>query len=204
LVLTAASVVLSVALAACNRSGGAPPEAANSASNAVVSSNPAVAGAEDATAAGVGAATAALPTSAQDFVTAAAISDMYEIAAAKIALKSSTNPDVKKFATRMIHDHTQSTDKLKKLLGGAVAASPPESLDERRKGLIANLEAAKPADFDKTYIDQQVAAHEAAQSAFQNYARNGDNSALEGFAADVLPVIGSHMEMAKQIQGELK
>jgi putative membrane protein len=140
----------------------------------------------------------------QGFVTAAATSDMYEIAAAKIALDRSSDPAVKKFAKRMIHDHSATTAAVKKILAGGVAATPPADLDERRKGLINDLKAARPADFDKTYIDQQVAAHAEALTLFKGFADHGDNAALKTFASDTAPKIQEHDDMAKAIQGGLK
>lgn len=194
-----------LALGACNKGGGRPPAAADAASNAATSSSPAVAGAEGAASAGVSAASTALRVNAQDFVAAAATSDMYEIAAAKIALARSTNPEVKRFAARMIHDHTYSTDKLKALLAsGAVKATAPTALDERREGLIGDLNAASAVRFDKIYIDQQAAAHQEAVDLFQNYSKHGDNAALKAFAARTLPTIRTHLTMAQQMQTRIK
>jgi putative membrane protein len=205
LTMATAAMAVIFALGACNRNGASPPPAADAASNAATSSSPAVAGAEGATAAGVGAAATALPASAQDFVTAAATSDMYEVKAAKIAEAKSKDPEVKRFAGRMIHDHTHSTELLKALLaGGAVKATAPTDLDERRKGLIGDLDAATPANFDKTYVDQQVAAHQEAANLFENYAKNGDNAGLKNFASAVLPTIRTHLTMAQQMQTRMK
>jgi len=205
LTMTTAAVAVVLALGACNKNGGSPPAAADAASNAAVSSSPAVAGAEGAAAAGVGAAATALPASAQDFVTAAATSDMYEIKAARIAGGKSKDPEVKRFAALMIHDHTHSTELLKQLLaGGSVKAVAPTDMDERRKGLVGDLDAATPANFDKTYIDQQVAAHQEAAGLFSNYAQNGDNPGLKHFASTVLPTIQTHLTMAQRIQSRVK
>ena len=203
--LAAATAAVSLlALGACNRSGGSATPAADNANNSLASSSPAVAGAEDATSAAVGGFSSATTTAATGFVTAAAISDMYEIAAAKLARDRSTNPDVKTFAARMIHDHTASSDKLQGLLsGGGINATPPGDLDERRKGLLNNLQAASPAGFDKVYVDQQVAAHQEASTLFKAYADHGDNTALKYFAAKTEPTIEDHLSMAKAMQKDM-
>lgn len=204
--LFAASALAACALTmgACNKTPAAN-SAADAANNAAATSNPAAAAAEDTTAAAVGAASAATTLTAAGFVTAAATSDMYEVAAAKIAAAKATSPDVKKFAQQMIHDHTASTAKLKALLaGGAVAAAPPGDMDKRRKGLINNLNMAQAPDFDKTYMDQQVAAHQEAITLFKGYTDHGDNDALKGFTTAVTPTIQAHLDMAKQIRGAMK
>jgi putative membrane protein len=210
---TAAVMAAILGVAGCNKAqtpaapaAAAANNAADTTTNAVASGNPAVAGAEDATAAAVGAAAApAAAATSSGFVTAAAISDMYEIAAARIARKNATDPAVKAFAARMIHDHTLSTEGLKKAIAtGAVTASLPTDIDERRKGLIDNLQKAAPADFDKTYMDQQVAAHEEAASLFKGFSDHGDNDALKAFATKTAPTIQTHLAMAKQIRANLK
>ena len=212
--LTTTGVVAALfVLAGCNKAQtpvtpdtAAANNAADTATNTVASNNPAVAGAEDATAAAVGAAAApAAAATSSGFITAAATSDMYEIAAARIARQKATDPAVKAFAARMIHDHTASTEALRKAIApGAVTASLPTGIDERRKGLIDNLQKVAPADFDKTYMDQQVAAHDEAASLFNGYADHGDNDALKAFATKTAPTIQAHLAMAKRTRAGLK
>jgi putative membrane protein len=204
-IVTTVVAVSVLALGACNKNGANPPPAGDQANNAATSSNPAVAGAENATAGAVGAVSAATTTTAGGFVTAAATSDMYEIQAAKLAERTSTNPAVKKFAARMIKDHTASTDKLKALLAkGGINATLPTDLDERRKGMLDNLAKAKPADFDKMYIDQQVSAHDEALTLLKGFIDHGDNDALKAFATSILPTVQDHDAMAKQLQASMK
>ena len=197
-----AAMALALAGAGCHK----PNAAADTANNAAATSNPVAAGAEDATAGAVGAAAATVgATTTAGFVTAAAVSDMYEIAAAKIAAQKSANPAVKAFAAGMIHDHSASTAALKKILaGGQATATPPTAMDKRRDGMIGNLNAAAPADFDKTYMDQQVAAHGEALTLFKGFADHGDNDALKAFAVKTAPTIQAHLDMAKRIDGALK
>ena len=193
-----------LALGACNKTGSDAPPATDTANNSVASANPAVAGAQDATAAAVGTVSAATTMTAGGFVTAAATSDMYEIQAATLAKEKSNHAAVKKFAARMVHDHTASSAKLMRIIdGGAIKATLPTDLDERRKGLKNNLVLATPADFDKTYIDQQVAAHEEAITLFKGYADKGDNADLKTFATSTLPTIQAHLAMVKDIQAAL-
>lgn len=186
-----AALAAALAVAGCQK-----PATDNAASNA------------EANAAAPAATPAATPavanTTAQGFVTTAAISDMYEIAAGKIAQKKATAANVKAFATRMIHDHTASTAAIKKALaksGGAI--TPPADMDDAHKTMINALNQAA-VGFDKTYMDQQVDAHTKAVSLFQGYSTSGDNPALKQFAATTLPTIQSHLDMANKIDGALK
>jgi putative membrane protein len=184
---TAAALATSIlALGACNKNGSAAPPATDTANNSV------------------GVVSAATTLTAEGFVTAAATSVMYEMQAANLAKEKSTNAAVKKFAARMIHDHTASSAKLTQILGGGrVNATLPTDLDERRKGLKNNLVQSAPGNFDKTYVDQQVAAHQEAVTLFKGYADKGENADLKAFATSTLPTIQAHLAMVKDIQAAL-
>jgi putative membrane protein len=83
----------------------------------------------------------------EDFVTEAAVSDMTEIAAAKIALEKG-DADEKQFADQMARDHTQTSTELKALISsGDVQATLPTALDSGSQKQIDKLNAATPADF---------------------------------------------------------
>ncbi len=152
-----------------------------------------------------GAASPAPAATAADFVTAAGQSDMFEIAAAKIAQQKSKEAKVKAFAAKMIHDHTMTTDEVKKLVAsGKVKATPPTALDSKHQGMIDALNQADGKGFGKTYMDQQVQAHTDALSLFQAYASGGDNPDLKTFASDTAPKIQQHLDMAKQLDSGMK
>jgi putative membrane protein len=206
LLLTAAAAA-TLTLAACNKKT----ETANTAEpgNSTMSElNPGqsqpVNKAQDAAGAAVGATSAATLGSHDTgaFVENAGQGNMYEIEAAKIAEQKSKNPDVKAFAKMMVTDHTALANEMKPLILKA-GKTPPTKLDQRRNGFIDNLKAAGPADFDKTYIDQQVAAHEETLSLMQGYADNGDDPALKAAAGKAVPIVQKHLDRAKAIQAKL-
>jgi putative membrane protein len=86
----------------------------------------------------------------------------------------------------------------------AAGQTPADKLDERRQGFIDNLKTASAADFDKTYIDQQVAAHGEALTLMQGYADNGSDAGLKAGAAKAVPKVQMHLDKAKSIQTALK
>ena len=155
---------------------------------------------EDTAAQGVGAATAPLANSVEAFVTGAAISDMFEIEAGKIAADKAKSPEVKAFAAMMVKDHTATTAKLKATLASAkVQVTPPTDLDDRRRGMIENLRAASAADFDKVYLDQQTAAHQEALALMKSYADDGENAPLKKLAADTAPIVQKHYDEVQKL-----
>jgi putative membrane protein len=145
--------------------------------------------------------TPANEAAAPDFVTKAAMTDMYEIEAAKVALARSQNAEVKAFAQMMIDDHTKSTNNLKSAIAASgLTLTPPTALDEAHADKVQDLKDKDAADFDKAYIEDQVDGHQMALDLHQRYANDGDNAALKGFAATTAPVVQGHYDHAKQLQ----
>jgi len=87
---------------------------------------------------GVNSVLGVAPTTA-DFVKQAAISDMTEIEAAKIA-KSKGNAEEKKFAEQMITDHTKTSTQLKGLVSGE-GVEIPRALDDSSQTQAARNQA---------------------------------------------------------------
>lgn len=135
------------------------------------------------------------------YVPNAAMGDMYEIQAADIALEKSQNAEVRSLAEMIKTDHTAASESFKQI---APQAAPdialPTTLDERRQGLIDNLQAATAAAFDQTWIDQQIAAHNEAVTLHSGFADNADHPRLAEHARMVLPKIEAHLRQAEQIK----
>lgn len=147
-----------------------------------------------------------LPASAQtapsgdaNFVKAAAISDMYEIQAGQLAQTKATTADIKSFASRMVTDHTKTTDQMKSILAKKPAMKPPAALDTRHKALLSKLRASSGANFDKLYAEQQVNAHQQAVLLFTNESQDGKDPDLKNFASQTLPTLQQHLSMAQQL-----
>ena len=103
-------------------------------------------------------------------------------------------------AAMITTDHTASTAKLKAL---APTAAPtvalPTALDERHKGLIDNLNAASPADFDKVWLTQQAAAHDEALTLLNGFADNTEAPTLAALAREITPKVTAHRDRAKAL-----
>lgn len=142
--------------------------------------------------------------STPNFVEKAAMSDMYEVAAGKIATEKGQSDAVKKFGQHMVEAHTQTTDELKEIVQAEkISVSLPTALDSKHQKLIDDLNAASATDFDKTYAKQQVDGHEQAVDLFSKYAEKGDNAAVKAFAQKTLPVIKQHKQEADKLEESL-
>jgi putative membrane protein len=197
-----AAAVAALTLAACNKPADTPTDPAAQNTNAA---SAAVDKAQDATGAAVGAASANTlgPHDTAAFVSNASQSDMYEIEAAKTAQARTKNPDIKAFAKMMVADHT-ATMKAMGPLATAAGQTPADKLDQRRQGFIDNLKTASDADFDKTYVDQQVAAHKEALDLMTGYAKDGSDAGLKDGAAKTAPKVQMHLDKVTAMQAAMK
>src|ERR1700730_2152475 len=82
----------------------------------------------------------------EDFIKEAAMSDMTEIEAAKIAQQKG-DAEEKKFVAMMITDHTKTSTELKSMVTGEMKSAIPSALDDASEKKLAKLRDAKPEDF---------------------------------------------------------
>ncbi len=192
------AVAVLIGLSACHDTGSnANKDATNPGDSAPVNA------VQDAAAGPVGLGSAVTANTPEEFVTAAAMGDMYEIESGKIAAARAKRADVKAFANMMVEHHTKTSADLKKALAdNKIAIVPPAALDDRRMGMLNNLKAAGDADFDLAYLHQQVAAHLEALTLHGGYADRGDNAVLKAAAAKTKPVVQHHLDELKKIGGD--
>jgi putative membrane protein len=139
--------------------------------------------------------------SAQDFVNKVAISDMFEIQSSQLALSKEPDKDTKPFAQRMVTDHQKTSKELKSLVdGGKVKATLPSALDSEHQKMLDDLKAKSGKDFDQSYDQIQVKAHEDAVALFNAYAKSGDDPELKKWAAKTLPNLERHLTMAQKLK----
>jgi putative membrane protein len=151
---------------------------------------------------GLAAAGAQEPTGSRqsrEFAQAAAASDTFEIMEAQSALAESKDPQVRDFATRMIQDHTHTSQNLMAASQRAGLEPPKMALDQGQSQMLASLQSARDKKFDALYWRQQVLAHHAALVTMQGYAQSGDQPELRQLATATTPLIQAHLGMAERM-----
>ena len=132
-----------------------------------------------------------------------------DIDQAKLALKKSSNPQVKEFANQMISDHTaleKSVNDLAKKLG----VTPEESdtskqLNQQAVDEAKKLNSLKGKAFDKEYASHEVAYHQAVIDAATNtLIPNAKNAELKSAVEGAAPLLQGHLQHAKQLEQSLK
>jgi putative membrane protein len=148
---------------------------------------------------------AELTSDTRDYVQKAAMGDMFEIESSRLALTRSPNAEVKQFAQRMIDEHTKASDDMKARLARAgLIVELPTTLDADHKEVLDDVRAKNARDFDIAFIEEQKAAHEDALMLHRSYAMTGELADLKAFAADLVPKIEMHQQMATDLESKLR
>jgi putative membrane protein len=131
------------------------------------------------------------------FARQAAIGGRAEVELGKIAQEKAGSEAVRAFAKRMVDDHGKSNERLMKLARG-VQAEIPKDLDSEHKSIASELSRKSGKEFDLAYLAAQLQDHQRTANLLQYELSFGQNEPLKKYAADTLPVVLEHLEMAKQ------
>lgn len=134
----------------------------------------------------------------QNFVSQAAHTDMFEIQSSQLALQQSHSRAVRAYAQQMIDDHQMTSQKLM-ALAASKTMTVPTTLDPTLDQQMSVLNTSART-FDRTYIADQVAGHQAAVSNMQAEIGTGTDPDLKMFAQQTLPMVQEHLRMAQRLR----
>lgn len=136
----------------------------------------------------------------QHFVQTASASGLAEVSLGKLAAERATNPEVKKFAQRMVKDHTMANTELNRIADKA-SLPPARAMDAKHEALMQKLTQLSGAPLDREYMQHMVKDHQEAVSLFEREAKEGKDPALKAFAEKTLPTLREHLKMAQDVAG---
>jgi putative membrane protein len=132
-----------------------------------------------------------------------------DIDQARLALRKSTNSQVKEFANQMISDHTnleKSVSDLANKLGvkeetsGTAKQLKQQAAEESKK-----LHSLTGKDFDREYASHEIAYHQAVIDAATNtLIPNAKNAELKSALQGAAPLLQGHLQHAQQLQQSLQ
>jgi putative membrane protein len=140
-----------------------------------------------------------------EIASAAVVANQNDIDFSMVAKKKSKNAEVLKFAETMAKDH-------KAIIGQAVAlvtklkVTPKDNaVSKKLKADAAKtkkmLQSKNAKTFDKAYIDNEVAYHQAVISAVESVLiPQATNAELKALLQSVVPALKAHLEHAKMVQ----
>lgn len=131
-----------------------------------------------------------------------------DISAGKIALDRSDDKQVREFAQRMVTDHQAVLDSAVELVT-RLGVTPQNNdlvytLSRQSDENEARLKNLTGREFDKAYIDHEVAYHEAVIGVIKTQLIPGaNNQELKDVLTSVLPAFDAHLAHGKSIQASL-
>lgn len=134
--------------------------------------------------------------------------DAIDSAAGALAKQKGASKAVKDFGQTMVNDHG-GVNKQAVALATKLNVTPEDNdvskqLKAGADANIAKLQGLTGAAFDKAYIDNEVAYHQAVADAIdKTLIPNAQNAELKALLEKSRPAFGAHLERAKSIQASL-
>ena len=131
-----------------------------------------------------------------------------DIDAGKLAESKGSNAQVKAFGKQMVTDHG-AVNKQAVALATRLKVKPEDnptsqSLKSGGDANVKKLKGMKGDAFDKAYVDQEVAYHQAVLDAIdKTLIPNAQNAELKALIVKVRPAIDGHLQHAKMMQARL-
>ena len=132
------------------------------------------------------------------FMTETAEGGMAEVELGQSTLSKATNEDVKKFAQRMVDDHSKLNKELM-LLAKSYNLSLPVAPGQKYKQTKDRLSKLSAADFDREYMKEMVKDHKKDVAAFELRLRQARDAELKAWVEKTLPTLREHLQMANDI-----
>jgi putative membrane protein len=157
---------------------------------------------------GIAVAQPAKPTDAQ-IAHVAYTAGSIDINAAELALKKSHSPQVRSFADDMVRDHKAVNDQalalVKKLNVTPQDNDTSKALVKQANAKKAELSKLNGAAFDRAYIQNEVAYHQAVDGALQNtLIPSATNPELKDLLTTGLKIFQGHLQHAEQLAASVK
>ncbi|HEY6824890.1 MAG TPA: DUF4142 domain-containing protein [Steroidobacteraceae bacterium] len=126
---------------------------------------------------------------------------MAEVDLGQLAEQKSTDPKVKDFAQMMVKDHSAANAKLEALAASKHVALP-KTLDTSHAATKTRLEGMSGSNFDKSYVESQLKAHEKTVDLLEKEISSGQDADAKAFAQSVLPTVQHHLQAVRNLASE--
>jgi putative membrane protein len=137
------------------------------------------------------------------FLMKAAQGGMAEVELGRLAAEKAQNAEVKKFAQKMIEDHSNANTELKSL-ATKKGVTVPSDVGAEHKASMDKLKNLSGAEFDKAYVAAMVEDHKKDVAEFEKESTGASDADVKAFAAKTLPTLKMHLEMIQAIQAKMK
>ncbi|MFO0852665.1 MAG: DUF4142 domain-containing protein [Gemmataceae bacterium] len=142
------------------------------------------------------------PLTDNKFIVMAGSGGLMEVELGKVAGAKAADDGVKKFGEMMVKDHSKANKQLAAVARKLDRPEPKEMTDKHAR-VVERLKGLSGRAFDRAYVKQMVEDHEEDVALFARASKECKAAELKKFAADALPTLQKHLEMAKELQERL-
>jgi len=133
------------------------------------------------------------------FALYAASSGLAQVEGANLVLKRTRNAEVRDFAQRIVRDHTQAANDLRRIVTARGLKLPPTATG-RHADLVTKLSGVSSPDIDDAFLLRfGVDAHKETIALFERHAAEGKDPDLKRYAQQVLPALREHLAAAQKL-----
>jgi putative membrane protein len=134
----------------------------------------------------------------RDFVDDAAQGGLLEVKLGQLVAKQGSNDEVKRFAQRMVDDHTKLNARLAET-ARQLGVTLPTEMDKKHQDQYDKMTQLSGPKLDEEYMSQMLSEHKDDVKAFQKTAKESKDPTLRAFAAGSVPLLEEHLTLARQI-----
>jgi putative membrane protein len=125
-----------------------------------------------------------------------------EVQLGQMVEKKASDPSVKQFAQKMVHDHSQLLAQTQSWAAShKVALSSTPGQEE--KSMMNGLSGLSGQNFDHKYIEGMLDDHKKDVAEVAEYIDNHPHSSITPLLKQTLPILSDHLRIAENVAGRL-
>ncbi|MEJ8801323.1 DUF4142 domain-containing protein [Pontibacter sp. H249] len=137
------------------------------------------------------------------FAAEAASANMLQVQLSEVALNKGVSPEVKSFAQRTEHAHTQMGNELQDAARQANIVLPQE-LGSNHQDIYNRVSEKEGIAFDIEFIRTMLDLHKDLLKRYDDIAENGTSMEVKQYASRQLPVLRQHTEAAERLNDKVE
>jgi putative membrane protein len=133
------------------------------------------------------------------FLENAARGGISEVEMGKLAQEKGQSEQVKDFGKTLVRDHSEANEKLKDIAADK-SITVPGDMAKQQKDMLAKLGKLSGDSFDKEFAKHMTMDHKKDIAEFEKESKSGKDAELKAFAANTLPTLKEHLQLAEKLQ----
>lgn len=122
--------------------------------------------------------------------------NLTEVQVGQMAQQKGQSQKVKDYGQSLVRDHQAVNEKVQQI-AKQKGVELTNKLDMRHQMKVDRLTALTGEEFDKTFMEEQIKAHQETVALFEKVASKSTDNEVKEFAQSTLPELRHHLEMAQ-------